>query len=78
MYNPSMKRIQIHIDEELDAAAAREASRRGISKAALLRSSLAREVQVESSDSDAWGDLIGWLDDGPVEDIDEIVYGDRN
>jgi hypothetical protein len=73
-----MKRIQIHVDEELNEAAETEAARRGISKAALIRVSLARELQTDSvRPSDPWNNISGWLDDVPVEDIDEAVYGPR-
>jgi hypothetical protein len=74
-----MRRIQIHIDEALDDAAEVEAARRGLSKAALIRASLARELAVEDrSAMDPWTALTGWLDDGPVEDLDAVVYdGDR-
>jgi hypothetical protein len=36
--------VQIHLDKALDATAAAKAARRGISKAALIRASLAREL----------------------------------
>ena len=72
---PAMRRIQIHIDKELDDAAEAEAARRGLSKAALIRASLAREVAVDRHpDMDPWAALTGWLDDGSVEDLDAIVY----
>ena len=75
MYNGHMRRIQIHIDEDLDDAAEAEAARRGLSKAALIRASLAREVAVDRRPHvDPWHALTGWLDDGPVEDLDAIVY----
>ncbi|MFI5282549.1 MAG: ribbon-helix-helix protein, CopG family [Candidatus Dormibacterales bacterium] len=73
-----MKRIQIHVDEDLDDAAEAEAARRGISKAALIRTSLAHELRTESGNPlDPWANISGWLDDDPVEDIDEAVYGPR-
>jgi hypothetical protein len=73
-----MRRIQIHIDEALDDAAEAEAARRGLSKAALIRASLARELAVDGrADADPWEELTGWLDDGPVEDLDAIVYQRR-
>jgi hypothetical protein len=69
-----MRRIQIHIDEALDDAAEAEAARRGMSKAALIRVSLARELTVdEPSSGDPWQALTGWLDDGPVEDLDAVI-----
>lgn len=73
-----MKRIQIHMDDELDRAAEAEAARRGISKAALIRESVAHELGTDSVEpSDPWDRISGWLDDDPVEDIDEAVYGRR-
>jgi hypothetical protein len=73
-----MRRIQIHIDEALDDAAGAEAARRGLSKAALIRASLARELALEEPASrDPWQALTGWLDDGPVEDLDAVIYHRR-
>jgi hypothetical protein len=75
VYTGRVKRIQIHIDEALDDAAEAEAARRGLSKAALIRASLARELVVDQRPApDPWKALIGWLDDGPVEDLDAVVY----
>ena len=75
MYNEWVRRIQIHLNEDLDEAAEREASRRGISKAALIRASLARELgELKPPAADPWLDMIGWLDDGPVEDLDAVIY----
>lgn len=75
-----MRRIQIHIDDELDRAASAEATRRGISKAALIRASLEKELGASSpaAEDDAWEAMIGWLDDEPVDDIDAVVYGPKN
>ena len=72
-----VKRIQIHLDEKLDRAAAAEAARRGVSKAALIRASLAKELGDEVPGGDAWSALAGWLDDEPVDDIDDVIYGAR-
>lgn len=70
-----VRRIQIHIDEALADAAGAEAARRGLSKAALIRASLARELAVDKRPAtDPWKALTGWLDDGPVEDLDAVVY----
>jgi Ribbon-helix-helix protein, copG family len=78
MYNPAVRRIQIHIDEALDEAAEAEAVRRGQSKAALIRQALAHELQVQAPlAADPWVAMIGWLDDGPVEDLDHVVYDRR-
>lgn len=71
-----MRRVQIHIEEELDSAAAREAARRGISKAALIRAGLARELAQSPPDVEgAWAAMTGWLEDGGVDDLDEVAYG---
>lgn len=71
-----MRRIQIHIDEALDDAVAAAAARQGISKAALIRSCVAKMLRIGPHDrEDPWGAMIGWLDDDPVENIDEVVYG---
>jgi hypothetical protein len=73
-----VKRIQIHIDDDLDRAAAAEADRRGISKAALIRASLEKELGPASPPpDDAWEAMIGWLDDDPVDDIDAVIYGPK-
>lgn len=75
----SMRRVQIHLDEELDDAAKREATRRGISKAALVRASLAKELGKgpETSEADPWAAITGWFEDGGVDDIDAVVYGKK-
>lgn len=74
-----MRRLQIHLDEPIDEALAREASRRGISKAAVVRGALARELSAGQVPpvEDPWLALIGWLDSEPVDDLDAIIYEDR-
>jgi hypothetical protein len=73
-----MRRIQIHIDETLDAAVKAEATRRGVSKAALIRSCIAREIGAATPASDdPWAAMTGWLDDDPVDDIDDVIYGPK-
>ncbi len=70
-----MRRIQIHIDDNLDDAAEREAARRGLSKAALIRASLARELAADATHvEDPWEAMAGWLGNGPVDDLDAVVY----
>jgi hypothetical protein len=76
VYDPAVRRVQIHLEEELDRAAAEEAARRGISKAALIRVSVAKELAASAADADgAWDELTGWLEDGGVDGIDDVVYG---
>lgn len=71
-----MRRIQIHIDDTLDAAAEAEAARRGMSKAALIRVSVANELGVTASvQAEPWQSVTGWLDDDPVDNIDDVIYG---
>jgi hypothetical protein len=72
-----VRRIQIHVDEALDRAAAAEAARRGVSKAALIRTSLERELDAaaEADQADPWDEITGWIEGPPVEDIDEVIYG---
>jgi Ribbon-helix-helix protein, copG family len=73
-----MRRIQIHIDETLDAAVRAEAARRGVSKAALIRACIAREVSATApTPDDPWDAITGWLDDDPVDDIDDVIHGSK-
>lgn len=75
MYNALVRRVQIHLDEALDEAAEEEAARRGISKAALIRESLARALGEPGTHTpDPWLAITGWLDDGPVDDLDAAIY----
>lgn len=69
-----MRRIQIHLDEDLDRAAGQEARRRGVAKASLIRTALAHELRGQRPADDPWDDIIGWRDDDPVDDIDSVVY----
>ncbi len=74
-----VRRVQIHLDEDVNSAAADEAARRGMSKAALIRLAVAKEVAPRPTGDDVapegWDTLIGWLDDEPVGDIDAALYG---
>jgi hypothetical protein len=55
-----------------------EAARRGVSKAALIRACIAREVGAKApSPDDPWDAMIGWLDDDPVDDTDDVIYGPK-
>jgi hypothetical protein len=82
VYDKGVRRIQIHVEDDLDDAAAAEAARRGISKAALIRQCLARAIgrrdEGEAGGSSPWEAMIGWLDDEPVVDIDEVIYGPKS
>lgn len=69
-----MRRLQILIDEELDAALASEAARLGTSKGALIRRFVAENLPGARAPQDPFRKLIGSLDIEPG-DIDDVVYG---
>jgi hypothetical protein len=73
MYTPSMKRLQIYIDEPLDEALTRRARREGRSKAALIRDAVRREYGSAPS-ADPFDDWAAGIDEDPG-DIDAVVYG---
>ena len=72
-----MRRIQLHLEEELDEALAREAARRQQSKAQLMREYLWRQIDLTGAVSDSLDELVGISDAEPVEgeSIDDVVYG---
>ena len=74
MYIGVVRRINIYIDDELDRRAEREARRRQVSKAALIRQSLLAELG-PAERSDPVDDLVGLSDAEPADDIDAVVYG---
>ncbi|GIU95805.1 MAG: hypothetical protein KatS3mg012_2262 [Gaiellaceae bacterium] len=68
-----MRRIQVVIDPELDDRLEQEAAARGMSKSALVREALQRELS-EPFDN-CLTQLPVFDDVEPVEDIDEFLYG---
>ncbi len=80
MYAVYVKAVTITIPAELDAEAAAEARRLGISKSELIRRGLSAVLPAGRIDAygDAWRDLAGFGSRGisvqPGE-IDEVVYG---
>ena len=68
-----MRRIQVVIDHELDDRLEREAAARGISKSALVRVSVERELS-DPFDNGLWR-LPVFPDAEPVDDIDAELYG---
>ena len=73
-----MRRIQVVIDPELDDRLGQEAAARGLSKSALIRECVARELGERPADNV----LLPLLelsklnqDVEPVDDIDEYLYG---
>ena len=80
MYNAHVKAITITIPHELNASAAAEARRRGISKSELIRCGLAAVLPATSlrPNQDPWYELSGFADerlDTKQGEIDEVVYG---
>jgi Ribbon-helix-helix protein, copG family len=73
-----MKRLQIMIEEELDAALERQAIREGTSKAALIRRYVAMQLQPAPpiEDDPVWG-MVGLVKGNPDDSasIDDVVYG---
>ncbi|MGH2674405.1 MAG: CopG family transcriptional regulator [Actinomycetota bacterium] len=69
-----MKRLQIYIEEDLDARLAVEAGRRRTSKAALIREAV--RDRFGRRPHDPIDDLVGLYDEEPG-DIDEVVYDGR-
>jgi hypothetical protein len=73
-----VKRLQIMIEEELDAELGRQAAREGVSKAALIRRYVAERLRPlpPLEDDPLWG-LVGIVQ-GSGDDsarVDEVVYG---
>ena len=80
MHDASIKGLTITMSEDLDAEAAAEARRLGISKSELIRRGLAAVLPAERPDTsdDPWMAMAGFGPTGvsikPGE-IDDIVYG---
>lgn len=73
MYDDPMRRVNIHLDENVDQDVAAEAARRGMSKAALIRDLIGQGIGRSSADPiDA---LIAVGHGTPVDDIDQVLYG---
>ena len=74
-----VKRLQIMIEEELDAELGRQARREGVSKAALIRQYVRERLRPlpPLEEDPLWG-IVGMYEGGPNDSamIDEVVYGD--
>ena len=69
-----MKRLQIMIDEDLDAALDRMALKEGTSKAALIRRFVRERVKpLPPLEEDPLWQMVG-ADDVEPADIDDVVY----
>jgi hypothetical protein len=75
----SVKRLQIMIEEELDAALGRQAAQEGVSKAALVRRYVGERLRPlpPLEEDPLWG-LVGMIEGGPDDAlrVNEVVYGD--
>jgi hypothetical protein len=72
-----MKRLQIHIEEELDDVLAVEAAKLGTSKAALIRQAVAERYASGADGTEALMRMAGMLKGGSPDDstsIDDVVY----
>lgn len=72
-----MRRIQLHLDEDLDDALGAQARERGIAKAALIRQYLRRHVRpAPGRDDDPSTRLIGSYEGEPSasESVNDVVY----
>lgn len=77
----AVKRLQIMIEEELDAALARQATAEGVSKAALIRRFVGERLRPlpPLEEDPLWG-LVGMIKGGSSDasvSIDEVVYGGK-
>jgi hypothetical protein len=71
-----VKRLQIMIEEDLDAALAHQAAEERTSKAALIRRYVRERLQpLPPIQEDPLWELVGSVDAEPVNDIDEFLYG---
>ena len=76
MYAQHVKRLQILIDEELDAALERQAAEEGTSKAALIRRYVGERLRpLPPLEHDPLWEIVGMAEGEPVDDIDEYLYG---
>jgi hypothetical protein len=74
-----VKRLQIMIEEDLDAELGRQAAREGVSKAALIRRYVGERLRrLPPRERDPLWDLVGIVQGGPDDSlrVNEVVYGD--
>ena len=75
-----MKRLQIMIEEELDAALGRQAAEEGVSKAALVQRYVGERLRpLPPIEEDPLRGLAGLFEGSPTDsaDIDDVVYGGK-
>jgi hypothetical protein len=75
-----VKRLQIMIEEELDAALARQAAEEGVSKAALIRRYFGERLRpLPPIEDDPLWEIVG-MDKGSPDDsmsVNDVVYGPK-
>jgi hypothetical protein len=75
-----VKRLQIMIEEEIDAALARQAAEEGVSKAALIRRYVGERLRpLPALEDDPLWELVG-MDKGKPDDsmsVNDVVYGPK-
>jgi hypothetical protein len=73
----AVKRLQIMIEEDLDAALGRQARRERVSKAALIRRYVRERLEpLPPLEEDPLWEMVGMVEGGPDDSqrVDEIVY----
>lgn len=70
----NVKRLQIMIEEDLDALLGLQARAEGCSKAALVRRYVRERLSMPTGDDPLRG-MAGAYPGRPADDIDEVVYG---
>jgi Ribbon-helix-helix protein, copG family len=76
----TVKRLHIMIEEELDAALARQAAEEGVSKAALIRRYVGERLRpLPPIEDDPIWDLVGMVKGSPDDSasVDDVVYGPK-
>ena len=75
-----VKRLQIMIEEELDAALARQAAEEGASKAALIRRYVGERLRpLPLPEDDPLWEIVGMVKGSPDDStrVDDVVYGPK-
>lgn len=71
-----MRRIQLYLEEDLDDRLGVEAARSGRSRSELVREAVRQwlDERTGPSSGDALDAVVGWLDIGPADDLDAVIY----
>jgi hypothetical protein len=75
-----VKRLQIMIEQELDAALDRQAAEEGVSKAALIRRYVGERLRpLPPSEDDPLWKIVGMVKGRPGDSgsVDDVVYGPK-